>query len=83
MITFPHWDEGRKEGRAMEREGPSRVEGESGCRCAESEALVRHPKGSIFLGYQILWPGATKMVPLRSRGRSELWFSWKAGRSLY
>ena len=24
----------------MEREGPSQVEGESGCRCAESEALL-------------------------------------------
>ena len=26
MIAFPHWDEGGKEGRAMEREGPSQVE---------------------------------------------------------
>lgn len=34
----------------MEREGPSQVEGESGCRCAESEALVVHPKDGYFLG---------------------------------
>lgn len=35
----------RKEGRAMEREGSSQVEGESGRGCAESEVLVGHPKG--------------------------------------
>lgn len=60
----------------MEREGQPQGEDESGCTYKYWWAT---PRGAYCLGIRHHGLELSKKVPLRPRGRSELWFSRKAG----